>query len=47
MFSAADLEGHDVDGVFYLLDFSRTFPPTAYDDRFLFFFKLISFCILN
>lgn len=31
LYSAGDLEGHHVDGKFYLLDFSRSFPPCSYD----------------
>ena len=34
--SAADVEGHKgEDGKFYLLDFSRTFPPVNPDERFI------------
>jgi len=31
LYSAGDLEGHQVNDEFYLLDFSRAFPPCTYD----------------
>ena len=33
LYSAGDLEGHKVNDDFYLLDFSRAFPPCTYDRR--------------
>ena len=34
--SACDLEGHQVEDRFYLLDFSRAFPPCTYDRSYVY-----------
>lgn len=31
VYSACDIEGHQVDDKYYLLDFSRAFPPCTFD----------------
>ena len=48
MDSAADVEGHrGEDGLFYLLDFSRTMPPVRPDPRFFIFLIFIfGICII-